>query len=264
MDEEVLSGGGVNHVVRVGSTVRRPTGPHSGRVHDLLRRLDGFGPVPRLLGVEEGVEVLEFLPGDVSNYPVTDAAASTRALTTAAELLRGYHDATVVFAEQLPRQGWMFDVHDPVEVVVHGDYAPHNCVLDGDRVVGIIDLDTARPGSRLTDLGGAVYRWVPLSAPENDGVRPSTAEQAQRLAVFADAYGVSEQDRAGLLDAVLANLEGLVRFMHEQAEAGVAAFAGHIADGHDQLYLADAGYVRAHRVTFDDAIGEMRRASPPT
>lgn len=255
MDEEVLAGGGVNHVVRVGATVRRPTGPHSPRVHDLLRRLAGFAPVPRVLEVGEGVEVLDFLPGDVGNYPVSDAAASATALVTAAELLRSYHDATAGFAADLPRQGWMFEVVEPVEVVCHGDYAPHNCVLDGDRVVGLIDFDTARPGARLVDLGGAAYRWVPLSGPGNDGVRPGTAEQADRLAVFADAYGAGPAERAGLVDAVLANLGGMVRFMRAQAAAGSAAFAGHVADGHDRLYLRDAAYVRAHRATFTDALG---------
>jgi Ser/Thr protein kinase RdoA (MazF antagonist) len=266
VDEEVLAGGGVNHVVRIGATVRRPTGPHSERVHDLLRRLEGFAGVPRVLEVGEGFELLDFLPGEVANYPVSDAAASRTALLTAAELLRSYHDATAGFAAELPREGWMFPPSPPgdVEVVVHGDYAPHNCVLAGERVVGVIDFDTARPGTRLTDLGGAVYRWVPLSDPENDGVRPGIEEQAERLRLFCDAYGVGAADRAGLVDAVLANLEGLVAWMHAQAAAGSAAFASHIADGHDRLYLADADHVRRPRGRFADAIAEMPRSGPST
>ncbi|WP_432515075.1 phosphotransferase enzyme family protein [Kineococcus sp. SYSU DK001] len=254
-DGEPLTGGGVNEVVRVGATVRRPTGPHSARVHDLLRRLEGFAGVPRFLGVDGDREVLDFLPGEVSNYPVTDAAASEPALVGAAELLRRYHDATAPFAADLPREGWMFPVQEPVEVVCHGDFAPHNCVLDGERVVGVIDFDTARPGPRLTDLAGAAYRWVPLSDPRNPGVRPGTGEQADRLARFCAAYGAGPGDRAGLLDAVLDHLAGLVRFMHARAAEGSAAFAAHVADGHDRLYLADAGYVRRHRAVFAAALG---------
>ncbi|WP_432564890.1 aminoglycoside phosphotransferase family protein [Kineococcus sp. SYSU DK003] len=254
MDEEVLTGGGVNEVVRIGRTVRRPTGPWSPRVHDLLRRLEGFAPVPRVLDVVDGFEVLDFLPGVVANHPVPDEAATRTALVGAAELLRDYHAATAGFAAALPRDGWLFPVQDPVEVVCHGDFAPHNCVLDGERVVGLIDFDTARPGSRLTDLGGAVYRWVPLSAPGHDGVRPGTAEQAVRLATFAGAYGMTTHDRDGLLDAVLDHLHGLVAFMHAQAAAGSAAFASHIAAGHDRLYRADAQYLRHNRSTFEDAI----------
>ena len=54
-------------VVRVGDTVRRPTGPHSPFVHDLLRHLEavGFGGAPGLLGVDEwGREVLAFVEGE--------------------------------------------------------------------------------------------------------------------------------------------------------------------------------------------------------
>ncbi|PRY16887.1 phosphotransferase enzyme family protein [Kineococcus rhizosphaerae] len=254
MDEEILTGGGVNEVVRVGATVRRPTGPHSPRVHDLLRRLEGFAGIPRVHSAAAGVEVLDFLPGQVSNYPLTPAAASVTALVSAAEFLRRFHDATAGFARELPRDGWMFPVADPVEVVCHGDYAPHNCVLDGERVVALIDFDTARPGPRLTDLGGAVYRWAQVSDPRNPGV-PATQEQAARLARFCAAYGLDDADRAGLLDAVIEHLDGLVRHMHEQAAAGVAAFASHIADGHDALYRSDVAHVQANRPLFQDAIG---------
>jgi Ser/Thr protein kinase RdoA (MazF antagonist) len=253
-DEEVLTGGGVNEVVRTGDAVRRPTGPHTPRVHELLRRLEGFAPVPRVRGLVDGFEFLDFLPGTVPNYPVGDEAASRTALLSAAELLRDYHRATAVFAAELPRDGWLFPAQDPVEVVCHGDFAPHNCVLQGERVTGLIDFDTARPGPRRTDLGVAVYRWVPLSDPGHDGVRPGTAEQASRLAEFCDAYGATAADRAGVVDAVLEHLDLLVRYMHEQAAAGSAAFASHVADGHDRLYVRDAAYVRANRSAFETAI----------
>jgi len=261
MDEEVLTGGGVNEVVRTGSAVRRPTGPQTPRVHDLLRRLDDFAPVPRVRGVENGYEFLDFLPGDVASYPVSTAAASRAALLSAARLLRDYHRATARFAAELPRDGWLFPAQDPVEVVCHGDFAPHNCVLAGDRVTGLIDFDTARPGPRLTDLGVAVYRWAPLSDPANQGVRPDVEEQATRLAEFCDAYGVSDEDRAGVVDAVLEHLDLLVRYMHEQAAAGSEAFASHIADGHDELYRSDARYVRENRAKFDAAV--LRRVPRP-
>ncbi|MBB2902573.1 hypothetical protein FHR75_003404 [Kineococcus radiotolerans] len=254
--DEVLVGGGVNRVVRRGDRVLRPTGPWSVRVHDLLRRLEaaGFDAAPRVHGAAGGREELDFLPGTVGNYPVSDEAASATALRTAAELLRDYHRATAGFARALPREGWLLPAREPVEVVCHGDYAPHNCVLDGERVVGLIDFDTARPGPRLTDLGVAAYRWVPLSDPAHEGVRPGTAEQAARLAAFCDAYGASAAERRGLVDAVLEHLDLLVRHMHEQAGAGVAAFAQHVADGHDELYRADARYVGAHRAVLEAAV----------
>nr|WP_166617196.1 phosphotransferase [Kineococcus vitellinus] len=257
-----MTGGGVNRVVRRGERVLRPTGAWTPRVHELLRRLEreGFRAAPRVHGTVDGLEELDFLPGQVSNYPLTDAAASEAALRSAAALLREYHAVTARFARELPRDGWLLPVAEPVEVVCHGDYAPHNCVLDGERVVGLIDFDTARPGARLLDVAGAVHRWVPLSSPRSEGVRADAAEQARRLALFCEVYGLGERDRAGLLDAVTASLEGLVRFMHEQAAAGSAAFAGHVAAGHDRLYRSDAEHVARHRELFERALGVGGRA----
>lgn len=167
-DRETLTGGGVNEVVRIGRTVRRPTGPWSPRVHDLLRHLEevGFRGAPRVLdGTADGFEILDFLPGEVSNYPATPAASSAEALESAAALLREYHDATAGYAVNAPREGWQVAAREPVEVICHGDYAPHNCVLDGTRTAGIIDFDFAHPGPEHhleqadPDAGGAPHVW---------------------------------------------------------------------------------------------------------
>jgi Ser/Thr protein kinase RdoA (MazF antagonist) len=253
-EREVLAGGGVNEVIRIGATVRRPTGPWSRRVHDLLRHLaaHGFRGAPRVHEVtDDGYEILDFLPGDVSNYPSTPAAASAEALTTAAQLLRTYHDATVEYARSAPRDGWQVAATEPVEVICHGDYAPHNCVLTGGRVVGIIDFDHAQPGPRLWDVAYAAYRWVPMTAPGNADGFGNTAEQATRLRSFCDQYGLDDAERAGLIDAVAARLHALVDFMHTQAAAGNKAFAGHLADGHHIQYLKDADYVLEQRAVFE-------------
>ncbi|GAA0552762.1 hypothetical protein GCM10010172_39030 [Paractinoplanes ferrugineus] len=253
---EILAGGGVNEVVRVGNRVRRPTGPWSPHVHDLLRHLAavGFREAPRVHRVTpDGFEVLDFLPGEVSNYPATPAAASAEALVSAAELLRRYHDATAEYAATAPRTGWQVPAREPVEVICHGDFAPHNCVLDGNRVAGLIDFDFAHPGPRLWDVAYAAYRWVPMTVPGHLDGFGTTAEQAVRLRVFCDSYGLAAADRAGLVDAVVARLTALVDFMHAAAAAGHAAFAGHIEAGHDEFYRGDIAYVLAQRAVFDVA-----------
>ncbi|MBO3737576.1 phosphotransferase enzyme family protein [Actinoplanes flavus] len=249
VDDEVFAGG-VNQVVRVGDTVYRPTGPWSPRVHDLLRHLadGGFSGAPRVHAVTaDGFEVLDFLPGEVSDYPATPAAASEEALISAAELLRSYHDATAVYARTAPRAGWQEPVVEPVEVICHGDFAPHNCVLAGNRVTGMIDFDHARPGPRMWDVAYAAYRWVPLTAPTNADGFGTTAQQAARLRLFCDRYGLGRADRTRLIDMVAARLHALVDFMRTRAAAGDEAFAGHLADGHHLLYLGDAAYVRERR-----------------
>ncbi|MFI9784639.1 phosphotransferase [Kitasatospora sp. NPDC051984] len=251
-DSEILAGG-VNQVERVGERVLRPTGPWSPAVHGLLGHLrtNGFTAAPRFHGLTaDGREILDFLPGEVSDYPATPAAASRTALLTAARVLRAYHDATAGYAAD----GWMLPAREPAEVICHGDYAPHNCVLDGERVVGVIDFDTAHPGPRLWDVAYAVYRWAPTTAPGNADGFGTPDEQAARAREFCDAYGLDAAGRAGLVDAVEARLHALVGHMRAEAAAGSAAFASHLADGHHLMYLSDAAYVVRERERFERAL----------
>ena len=59
------SGGGLTPVERRGDTVRRARGDWTPTVHALLRHLQtvGFGAAPRVLALEDDVEVLAFVPG---------------------------------------------------------------------------------------------------------------------------------------------------------------------------------------------------------
>ena len=53
--EELLSGGNVSNVYRVGYTVRRDVKPDSERIHRLLQHLEskGFEQAPKFLGIDE-------------------------------------------------------------------------------------------------------------------------------------------------------------------------------------------------------------------
>ncbi|MEU7903428.1 phosphotransferase [Actinoplanes sp. NPDC049118] len=181
---------------------------------------------------------------------MTPAAASPTALRTAAELLRRYHDASVGY-DGGDLSGPMLPARSPAEVVCHGDYAPHNCVLDGERVVGIIDFDTAHPAPRVWDVAYAVYRWAPITAPSNSDGFGTPRQQAERARRFCDHYGLEEVDRGRLMDTIVARLTALVDHMQARAEAGDAAFAGHLAAGHHLLYLNDAAYIRDNKAAFD-------------
>jgi Ser/Thr protein kinase RdoA (MazF antagonist) len=252
---EILSGG-MNQVVRDGDRVRRPTGFWSPRVHDLLRHLAavGFTGAPRLHSAGDGVEELSFLPGVVSNYPPLPEARTTAALESAAALLREYHDAVAVHAARAPRDGWLLPALDPVEVICHSDYAPHNCVINDGRVTGVIDFDYARPGPRLWDVAFAAYRWVPLSAPGNADGFGTVETQAVRLRLFTDAYGLTAPDREALVPTTVARVRWLVDHMYAEAEAGNEAFAGHLAAGHHRLYLGDAAYIESQQAIFEEAL----------
>ncbi|WP_232306698.1 phosphotransferase [Thermobifida cellulosilytica] len=122
--------------------------------------------------------------------------------------------------------GWQFPERAPVEVVCHGDFAPYNCVLRGSEVVGVIDFDTAHPGSRVWDVAYAAYRWVTLTRPDHVEALGSTAEQLVRVRLFCDAYGLDWEGRGRLADVAVERLVALVEHMRAQAAAGNAAFRG--------------------------------------
>jgi hypothetical protein len=197
MSEIQLGGGRVTEgVVRVGDSVRRPRKPNSTFVRALLERLPehGFGAAPLYLGADDrGREMFSFQPGEVPAE--LDATISDETLAEAARLIRRYHDATA-------RSGLAW----PEDVVCHNDLSPCNFVFRDGRPVGIIDFDSAAPGQRLRDLGYAIFLWLNLGT---DG--PAPREQARRIKVFCDEYGIEAGDQVleAIIKAVSTNIERL-------------------------------------------------------
>jgi len=244
VEEIELAGGGINRVVRIGDAVHRPSAPWSPATRELLRVLhDASLPVPRYLGVDDqGRDVLDFLPGDVAHFPVPEAARSDAALVDVARTLRRFHDASVpLVGRNLP---WQLPPLPGAEVVVHGDFAPYNLVFSSTRLVGIIDLDYARPGPRTYDIASALYGLAPLTA--SDEGWGSVPERAARVRIFCDAYGLDETGTVDALHAVVPRLAGLVAYMREQAAAGHEAFARHLAEGHAEHYETDIRWITQH------------------
>jgi len=171
-----LQGGRENQIIRIGHKVHRPSGPWTTLVHAFLRdlRASGFNSAPRPFGLDEqGREILSFIEGEVSNYPLSRNAASMNTLSSAAKLLRRYHDASQNFLAGLnpEKNTWQFPARHPQEVICHGDFAPYNLVLDGENAIGLIDFDTCHPGPRVWDIAYALYRWAPFTNPSNkDGL----------------------------------------------------------------------------------------------
>jgi len=247
---EYLDGGRTNQIARIGGKVHRPAGEWTSYIHQLLNhlRLQGFSGTPKPLGFDtDGNEVVSYIAGQVSNYPLSKAASSIDALVSAAELLRSYHDASVSFVSRLKgNEPWLLPAREPVEVICHGDYAPYNVVLEGNRAVAIIDFDTAHPGPRTWDIAYALYRWGPLNNPDNPDVFGSEREHVDRCRLFCDAYGLSKARRGGLISTVVERLQALVEFMQSEADAGNEAFRANNADGHHLAYLADIDYLKAN------------------
>lgn len=254
MENEKKLGHGITEVVKIGDTVRRTTNVWTQSVHTLLQALrqNGFTAAPEVYGYDEkGREILSYIEGEVYNYPLPMVARSSQALISAAKLLRQYHDATVEFAKNY-RGEWQFDEQPPVEVICHGDYAPYNCVMHRDKIIGIIDFDTAHPGSRIWDVAYAVYRFAPLMAPDNIDGFGDREEQAERLKIFCDSYGL--EYRQALMTTVLSRLQTLQDFMHHRAEAGDKAYQNFLAAGHAKLYKSDYIYIQKNIDYFYDIL----------
>ena len=223
MEEQPLAGGNLSAgVVRVGDTVRRPTGPWTPAVHALLHHLEnrGFTGAPRVLGFDDkGREILEFLDGDVA-WPDDGNLDMTRV----GAMLRAFHEAVADFVPPTSAV-WRFpemaaDAEPYVDargiVVCHNDTAAWNIVA-GDVRVALIDWDTAGPRPPIWDVAYCAIGCM---------------RDAARLRALADGYDLSAADRARFPEVLVARITSSLEHMRRRAEAGIAPWDRMWAEGH--------------------------------
>ncbi|GAA2458575.1 phosphotransferase [Agromyces soli] len=224
---EVLAGGNMGEVLRIGDTVRRPAGEWTPAVQRLLALLreSGVVGIPEPLGLDErGREMLSFVEGENLAAADPELLWSERVLVDAGRLLKRIHDASV------PLTGadlvWRTAAREPVEVVCHNDFATYNLIVRDDELVGAIDFDLASPGPRIWDLAYLAYRIVPYAAdaPDTDGL-----DRAARLRSLLDAYGTDASPRQ-VLAVAAERLDELEAFTRDRAaETGRADLLEHAA-----------------------------------
>jgi hypothetical protein len=209
--EQVLSLGGVTHVVRIGRTVRRPVRPFTAGVQAYLAhvRSRGFLATPEPLGYDEqGREILSFVEGDVPLDPLPDYATGDQVLADLAVLIRGLHRAAADFVAP-PGAVWgaipgvvpsgVVRLFTHPELVSHQDYCPGNVVFRQGRPAAFIDFDLARPTTRVADLVNALFWWAPLVDPVDRPASLTDVDVPARVRVFADAYGMSREMRSQIV-----------------------------------------------------------------
>jgi hypothetical protein len=206
--------------VRVGDTVRRPTGPWTPAVHALLTHLaDRVPHIPRVLGNDrQGREVLTYLPGhviDLDHEVLTEARLSALVGWT-----RGFHEAVVDFVHSGP---WRYFPIEGATLVGHNDIAPYNACFDGDELAGVFDWDLAGPTTPALELAQLAWSGVPLYRP-----RPAD-EAARRLDLLATSYGGPSARE--VLDAVVRLKEIGVAGIRAWIAAGDPAGAAQAAVG---------------------------------
>jgi hypothetical protein len=248
--EHLLEGGDVNTVVRIGDTVRRPTGAWSPAVHALLAHFEavGFDGAPRFLGIDEqGREILSYVEGEAALPPVPAADVVVEAL---ARLVRRMHDAQEGFAHPGP---WFGPGEGPVVCFV--DFFPPNIVFRSGEPVALIDWDLAAPGERATDVAALASWWAPLR-PDSEAARYGlpTDRRGSRLRAICDAYGL--EDRNDLVERAIAKrragYELHRRLGGEERRAGWREMWDR---GSGETILAGIEWLEEHRAELEEWLG---------
>ncbi len=236
--EVALTGGRITQgVVRVGNTVRRPTGPHTPFVHSLLRHLEevGFDGAPRVLGIDErGREIVTFIEGHV---PPDLATWLDDQLVEAAELIRRFHDATAG-AELAAGE----------EVVCHNDLSPCNTVFVEGMPSAFIDFDEAAPGSRSQDLGYALWLFLDLG-PEGADI----STQGRRIRMMCDAYGIGSEFDA--LSAIARSQRATLKRSLGRLRSGGPAISVAYSQSSVRWIRGELAWLEAHRDELEAAMG---------
>lgn len=253
--EEVLTGGNVSNVYRIGDTVRRDLKTEGTKIHMLLKHLEnkGYKSAPMFFGVDEkGREILSFIEGEAGHYPLKEYMWSNNTLKDIAIMLRLYHDAVSDFPlsdEWKP----MDQTPDKMEVICHNDFAIYNIIFNHKKPVGIIDFDMAAPGPRLWDIVYTLYTCVPLSrlyhTETGEAVYYKSSRDAtrikQRVQLFFESYGMVDL-KEGFLEIVLLRLQALRQTMLQKASEGNLAFQQMIDRGELDHYQKDIHFIQEH------------------
>ncbi|GAB3908216.1 hypothetical protein GCM10029964_107630 [Kibdelosporangium lantanae] len=223
-----LTGGNMNTgVVRIGQTVRRPTGPWTPAVHAVLNHLNntGYPHAPQLLGIDDqGREVLSYHPG------ATEADVD---LTRVGHLIRAFHDLMATFTPPADAVWQRLIPPNGEDLVIHHDLAPWNLVVGPELV--LIDWDVAGPGTRLWDLAYAAHGFVPLS--------PTAEDPAERLRVLVDAYGLDEPGRRELAELLAPRTWSMYHLLATESARGVQPWTRLWNEGHGDVWRADAEFI---------------------
>jgi hypothetical protein len=118
---------------------------------------------------------------------------------------------------------------DSPSIICHSDLAPWNTIVNGDQISGIIDWDLVAPGTPEWDLAYAAWRFAPVYPDGRTGFSPP--EQARRIVVLLDAYGLPAARRGGFVELMLRRQRSAVTTVERLGRARVPGFARLFDDG---------------------------------
>lgn len=249
--EEVLGGGTLSQVVRVGDTVRRPVSPWSSTMHRLLRHLEAKDfPAPRFRGIDDqGREVLTYVEGSAALRPWPSQLRSDRGVRELAALLRRYHDVVVNF-DPGPEAAFCTGTGGlgPGVIVCHGDLGASNTIWDErGHLTGFIDWDLAQPASPVRDVAQLAYYVCPLRADRvwREAGLDEAPDFKSRLEGICASYG--EVSPPAVVSELEVYLTETVRRVEEWGRAGRQPWATYATRGGLTKVAADAAWLAEHR-----------------
>lgn len=238
--------------------VYKPKQAWTEQLHHFLNFIINRGAnfVPTPVGFDENNEILSYIDGETCDYHLSNNIKSEQALISSAKLLRKYHDISEQYVATVKSSltTWMFPAKNPIEVICHNDFAPYNILFKGKQAVAIIDFEAAIPGPRLWDIAYAIYRFAPLTNPNNKEGFGNLSEQIKRANIFCNSYNLDYQSRINLVDTIINRLEALMGFLQSAAESGNKKYQNNLSDGHLQLYSKDLKYILDNKLIIQDGL----------
>jgi len=154
-------------------------------------------------------------------------------------------------------------VTERAEVVSHRDYYPGNVVFRDGLPVALIDFDLAMPTTRLYDIANALWYWAPLRDPQDRAPAFADADIPHRVAVFADAYGMTARHRAELAPFAV----DMARRYHEDSHASAEldpVFRKLWEDGAKDVLPRAEAWLREAAPAITARLGQRGRATTST
>lgn len=174
------------------------------------------------------------------------------ALVAVAGLLRARHDTGADRRAGPP--GRPLPGAPDGDVWCHNDVRPETVVFADGRPVALEPSTWAAAGTRLWDVAGAAWRWVPLHGDfdtEVLGFATGPEVKGRRLRLVADAYGLEAHDRARLLDVIERRVEAAEAVLADPSWADHPGMAAWRADRHGEGPRRDRWHITEYRDSWE-------------